>query len=135
MTRKSTFDTISIKVYYEDTDAGGIVYHSKYLNYAERGRTELLRTKSLQQNKLFIENGIRFVVRNLTISYIKTAFLDDLLLLQTKIKLLSKAKVIFDQNIYKENILICNLEAMVCCLNKKGKVVRIPNDLYYKLLN
>ena len=128
-------DSIFIKIYYEDTDAGGVMYHSKYLNYAERGRTELLRKKKIQQSKLFLNNGIRFVVKELTVSYIKPASLDDRLLLDTKVSFLNKAKIIFNQIFYNKKKKICKIEAMVCCINFKGKVVRMPNDLYYKIIN
>lgn len=68
-----------VRVYYEDTDAGGIVYYANYLKFAERARTEMLRLVGLNQSQLKKENGILFAVRSLTIDYRRPAVLDDLL--------------------------------------------------------
>tara|TARA_Y100001954_G_scaffold150600_1_gene160069 strand:- start:89 stop:496 length:408 start_codon:yes stop_codon:yes gene_type:complete len=126
---------LSIKVYYEDTDAGGIIYHSKYLNFAERGRSEFLGERNLQQSKVYNKYKIRFVVRSLEVSYKKTASLDDVIDLFTSVKFLNKAKIVFNQIFYKKKNIICKIEAVVCCIDKNEKVTKIPSDLYYKLIN
>ena len=84
---------LNIRIYFEDTDSGGIVYHSKYLNFAERARTELLRKMNLDQSIIEKKYGLIFVVRKLNIHYISTASLDDSLVVKTKILELNKAKV------------------------------------------
>ena len=71
--------TYNVRVYYDSTDAGGVVYHSKYLDFCERARTEFLRSKNIIQSKLFEESGIGFVVKNASLEFKKSAKLDDLL--------------------------------------------------------
>ena len=126
---------LNIRIYFEDTDSGGIVYHSKYLNFAERARTELLRKINLDQSIIEKKYGIIFVVKKLSIHYISTASLDDSLVVKTKILELNKAKVIFAQLIYKNKILISKLEVTVCCLNKNRKITRMNNKIYDILNN
>lgn len=77
--------SIKVRVYYEDTDAGGVVYHASYLKYAERGRTELLRFLGFENTSLQDQYGTIFVVKLLTVDYLKTAHLDDLLRIETSI--------------------------------------------------
>ena len=88
---------LNIRIYFEDTDSGGIVYHSKYLNFAERARTEFLRKVNLHQSIIEKKYGLIFVVKNLNIQYISYACLDDCLVVKTKILELNKAKVVFSQ--------------------------------------
>ena len=121
---------LNIRVYFEDTDSGGIVYHSKYLNFAERASTEFLRKVNLNQSIIEKKYGLIFVVKKLNINYISTASLDDSLVVKTKILELNKAKVIFSQLIYKNKILISKLEVTVCCLNKNRKITRMNNQIY-----
>jgi acyl-CoA thioester hydrolase len=121
---------LNIRIYFEDTDSGGIVYHSKYLNFAERARTELLRKINIDQSIIEKKYGLIFVVKKLNINYISTASLDDSLVVKTKILELNKAKVIFSQLIYKNKILISKLEVTVCCLNKNRKITRMNNKIY-----
>ena len=105
---------LNIRIYFEDTDSGGIVYHSKYLNFAERARTEFLRKVNLNQSIIEKKYGLIFVVKNLNIQYISYACLDDCLVVKTKILELNKAKVVFSQLIYKNKVLISKLEATIC---------------------
>ena len=122
-----------IRVYYEDTDSEGIVYHSKYLNFAERARTELLRENNLVQSNIEKKYGLIFVVKSLNIDYLDLACLDDFLNIQTCISKLNKVKVIFSQFIYKKKVLIAKLDVSVCCLNKNRKVARMHNQIYDSL--
>ena len=121
---------LNIRIYFEDTDSGGIVYHSKYLNFAERARTEFLRKVNLHQSIIEKKYGLIFVVKNLNIQYISYACLDDCLVVKTKILELNKAKVVFSQLIYKNKVLISKLEATICCLNKNRKIARMNNQIY-----
>ena len=100
-------DHIKVRVYYEDTDSGGIVYHSKYLNFAERGRTEFLRRRNLEQQIIKEKFGIVFVVKSLNIDYLSFACLDDVLVIKTVICDLNKAKVNFQQFISKKKNYYC----------------------------
>ena len=121
---------IQVRVYYEDTDSGGIIYHSKYLNFAERARTEFLRTKKLEQQKLLKRHGILFIVKSLEINYLNIAFLDDLLVIKTKISELTKAKAVFKQIILKKDLIIASLRVVVCCINKNRKICRMSDNIY-----
>ena len=123
----------NIRIYYEDTDAGGIVYHSKYLNFAERARTEFLRKSKLDQFMIEKKYGLIFVVKNLNINYKSFACLDDNLLIVTCISKLNKVKVVFSQFIYKNVKLLAKLEVVCCCLNKNRRVARINNQIYDRL--
>ena len=126
-------DKFKVRVYFEDTDAGGIIYHTQYLNFAERARTEFLRQRNLEQSNLKKSFGMSFVVKKLTIDYLRFACLDDLLTVVTKISEINKAKVVFSQNIYKNNLVITNINVTVVCFNKNGKISRM-NDLIYDSL-
>tara|TARA_X000000950_G_C13845564_1_gene632184 strand:- start:1206 stop:1616 length:411 start_codon:yes stop_codon:yes gene_type:complete len=124
-----------IKIYYEDTDAGGIVYHSKYLNFAERGRAEFLKNIGFTSTKIWNKYKIRFVVKCLTIKYIKSVILDEIVSVKTEATKISKARIIFNQSFFNNNNKITDLLVEVCCININGRVARIPNDIYYSLVN
>jgi len=96
-----------IRIYYEDTDAGGVVYHANYLRYMERARTEWLREIGHELNKLEQEQGFIFAVRSVNIDFLKPAFLNDLL--QVHVAVARKGKVSLDiqHEIYRENDLVC----------------------------
>ena len=121
---------IKVRVYYEDTDSGGIVYHSKYLNFAERGRTEFLRRKNLEQQIIKEKFGMVFVVKSLNIHYLSFACLDDLLVIKTVICELNKAKVNFQQFISKKKLIIAKIKVTVCCIDKNRKISRMNDKMY-----
>ena len=135
MNTNTAISNLTVKVYYEDTDAAGIVYHSKYLNFAERARTEFLKNIGYYQSILHKENRIRFVVKTLNIDYKGYATLDDCLKVTTSIKYINKVKMIFLQKIIKKAKILTNIEVVVCCIKENGTVARIPNELYYKIIN
>ncbi len=97
-----------IRIYYEDTDAGGVVYHANYLRYMERARTEWLREIGYELIKLEQELGFVFAVRSVNIDFLKPAFLNDLL--QVHVAVARKGKVSLDirHEIYRENVLVCH---------------------------
>ncbi len=132
MTNKT--NQLNIKIYYEDTDAGGIVYHSKYLNFAERARTEFLNDFNYTHNFLLRNYQIRFVVKRLKIDYVSYAILDETLSLETSLIKITKARLTFNQLINNNERKVAILLAEVCCIGTDGKVARIPNDIYYKLI-
>ena len=131
-TKNHIFD---IKIYHEDTDAGGIVYHSKYLNFAERGRAEFLKDIGFTSTNIWNKYKIRFVVKCLTIKYIKSVILDDIVSVKTEATKISKAKIIFNQSVSNNNNKVTDLLVEVCCININGRVARIPNDIYYCLVS
>lgn len=116
-----------IRVYYEDTDAARIVYHSNYLNFAERARTEALRACGFDQSKLSAEEGIGFVVRRCEVDFIAPASLDDLLTVETLLHELTPARMTMAQTIRKENRALVWLKVELACVGKGLKPVRIPS--------
>ena len=119
-------ETLTLRVYYEDTDAGGIVYHAAYLRFAERGRTEFVRKLGIDQQRLRAETGSGFVVTSLTIDYLKPAFLDDNLTITTEIDRIRPASVNFKQTVARERQTIAHLKVRVACVDGDGRLTRLP---------
>jgi len=122
-----------VRVYYEDTDSGGVVYHSNYLNFMERARTEWLRTMNLQQDEIINEHDILFVVHSLSIDYIKPALFNEALQVKSTIKKLSKASIVFQQFIIREEDaqLLTRAEVKIVSLNaRKKRPARLPAAIY-----
>lgn len=97
-----THHSIPIRVYYEDTDAGGIVYHGSYLRFAERGRTELLRAAGFSNHNLAQDLRLLFVMRHMDINYFKPAVLDDLLELRTSIETMKGSSFVMKQTFFRQ---------------------------------
>ena len=133
--------TYNVRVYYDSTDAGGVVYHSKYLDFCERARTEFLRSKNIIQSKLFEEVGIGFVVKNATLEFKKSAKLDDLLKIETKvlensgviIKMLQEIYLISREGQDVDNDLLFQMNVNLVCINKNFRPTRIPKDICEKI--
>jgi len=123
----------NIRVYYEDTDAGGLVYHANYLKFAERSRTEMLRKIKIEQLKLKNKHNIHFVVKTLYIEFFKSAILDDLLKIKSVILKISAAKIIMEQTIYNKMTLIAKIDVILGSVNIKGKPSRLPKIVLNKL--
>jgi len=122
--------TIPIRIYYEDTDAGGVVYHARYINFAERARAEMLRDMGFQSSTLARDLGMHFVVANLEITYKKPAFLDDLLTLNTKTIETKNSSFVLNQAFFRGDEMIANINVTLVCVTTDGiKPVRIPDDL------
>ncbi|WP_413284169.1 tol-pal system-associated acyl-CoA thioesterase [Vibrio sp. MA40-2] len=123
-----------VTVYYEDTDAGGVVYHSNYLKFFERARTEMLRHKGISQYDLLSEN-IGFVVRHIDIDFMQAAKLDDKLTVITTVSEVKKASMVFCQEIVNlEQRTLCKAIVKVACVNnKKMKPQAIPNSIIAEL--
>ena len=86
---------IDIRVYYEDTDSGGIVYYANYFKYTERCRTEFLRELGVSQTKIYKDSGIKFIVHSVSMEYLNPSYLDDILKVETKVINLKKASIEF----------------------------------------
>ena len=95
--------TIPIRIYYEDTDAGGVVYYANYLKFLERCRTEYLRSLGHEQANLLRDAGIAFVVRSVNLEYLKPARLDDLLTVSVEVEKTSRSQLFFCQHIRRKN--------------------------------
>lgn len=121
-----------LRVYYEDTDAGGIVYHSVYLQYAERARTEMLRLAGFDQTDLLVQEGVMVVVRRCTLSYEKPARLDDALVIKSRLDVPSGARMHFTQDIYRGDTLLVRVTAEVAFCTPQGRPTRAPKRLMEK---
>ncbi len=125
---------IDFRVYYEDTDAGGIVYNANYLKYAERARTEMLRLIGLSQSDLREEYGILFVVRRAEIDFKKPALLDDIIRIETVVESKSRTSFIFKQHAFKSNLLLADMKIVIVCINEGMKPVKTPEIVIKKLV-
>jgi acyl-CoA thioester hydrolase len=127
--------TAQYRVYYEDTDAGGVMYHASYLRFAERARTEMLRFLGYNQRHLKHEQDIFFVVRALEIEYLKPAFLDDMLQVQSCVVKLSRTSMVINQDFLKGGETICKMTVVIICVGGKMKPVSFPEDMKEKLVS
>ena len=124
---------IAIRVYYEDTDAAGIVYYANYLRFIERGRTEFLRALGHDQNILMGE-GIAFAVRSASVEFLRPARLDDLLTVETGIASLGRAQVTFAQRILRDTELLLDAKIRVVCIDPgRGKPIPMPRQIHDQL--
>ena len=125
--------TFKLKVYYEDTDAGGVVYYANYLKFMERARSDALKSLGFT-NKLLIEkNGTYIIVKSCNINYIKPALLEDDLEIKSYIKEITKTSFFMSQKVFKGNDQITEAEVHLVTINKKGKPVKIPERLKEEL--
>lgn len=109
---------LPIRVYYEDTDAGGVVYHTNYLKFMERARTEWLRHLGFEQLQLKEKYNLLFVVRSLSINYHKPAFFDDQLRVVAELgEKITKVSLVFLQKIYRDDLLLCSAEVSIVSVN------------------
>ena len=124
------------RVYYEDTDAGGVVFYANYLKFIERGRTEYLRDLGFDQGSLALEKNIVFVVKSLSADYLSPAYLDDMIEVQTNIKSNKNASLVFTQKILslEKNTVLFNAEVKVVSVLKNNlKPCAVPQEIMEKL--
>lgn len=119
---------MKIRIYYEDTDCGGVVYYANYLKFMERSRTEFLRDRGINQ-VTYQKQGILFVVFDAHIKYRSPARYDDLLTIESTVIDLSSAAVIFETTIYRDNVLLVKGEIKLACINKDGHARKIPEEI------
>ena len=123
-----------VRVYVEDTDAGGIVFYANYLKYMERARTEFLRSLGYDKPALF--DGLQFVVRSVELLYHKPAVLDDMLDISARLIKLSKASFEMQQNIFKNGDLLVEAKVKIACISNNAKRPQaMPADIYQTLKN
>ena len=118
--------TMKLRVYYEDTDASGIVYYANYLKFAERGRTEMMRALGFAHSGIVAETGIVFAVRRVSADYLLPARLDDLLHVETRIIEVGGARLRLDQRVCRDGAVLAALDIVVACLGRDGRPRRIP---------
>ncbi|MCF4124768.1 tol-pal system-associated acyl-CoA thioesterase [Methylobacterium sp. SyP6R] len=120
---------LPLRVYYEDTDFSGFVYHASYLRFMERGRTELLRGLAGDQSDLHREaDGLVFVVRRMSLDYLKPARMDDALTVLTATRELRGASMHLDQEVRRGDEVLVRAEVVVACV-RDGRAVRLPEAL------
>jgi acyl-CoA thioester hydrolase len=119
----------ALRVYWEDTDAAGIVYYANYLKFAERGRTEALLSLGLSQNAIRAEHGIVFAVREASVRYLAPARLEDQLVVTTAVTALGGARVAMDQAIARGPTPLAKCRILLACLDSAGRPARLPAAL------
>jgi acyl-CoA thioester hydrolase len=120
--------THQFRVYYEDTDAGGVVYHANYLNFLERTRTEWLRSKGLEQSVMREQENVILAIRKMEIDFKLPARLDDLLTISTEVESHSKISMWVNQEIHVDGVLMITAKVQIVSLNaEKFKPMRFPS--------
>ena len=109
--------TLTIRVYYEDTDAGGVVFYANYLKFLERARTEWLRELGVEQSALVAREGRLFVVHALDMAYRKPARLDDFLTIRSRVTRVGRASIHFAQRAERDGELLAHGNIQVCCVD------------------
>ena len=127
---KSKIFSLPVRVYFQDTDAGGVVYHASYLNFMERARTEWLRTHGYSNAGLMKELGVVFVVRSLKLDYLKPAQLDDMLDVTAQIKDIGRSRISLLQTVRRGVEVLTEAEVHLVCVSLEGfKPVSVPEVL------
>lgn len=117
-----------VRVYYEDTDMGGVVYHANYLKFIERARSDWVRQLGNDQNAMR-DAGIVWVVRRIEADYLATARFDDDLVVETEVASLSGARLTMSQLIKRDETELFRAVVTAVCMNKQGKPVRLPAEI------
>ena len=119
-----------IRIYYEDTDSGGVVYHSNYLKFMERARTEWLRDFEIDQKALKNNLNLMFVVHEIDIKFIRPAVFNDEIEVQTKLEKLGSVKIELEQKIFRSSEILIESRVVVASVNSISmKPMRIPNEI------
>ena len=121
--------TFKTKVYYEDTDAGGIVYYANYLKFIERARTNMIQELGFSLKSLSEQYDCHFVVKNINCDYIQSAKLEDDLTVKTKFLNIKNASFELEQNIFRNDELIFKSKVIMVNINSLGKPLKIPQSL------
>jgi len=122
-----------VRVFYEDTDAAGIVYYANYLKFAERARTEMIRLFGLEQRELMEQAGLAFAVRKCTADYLRPARLDDHLVVVSRLTAIGGASMAVEQSVTRDGVPLVELSLKLACMTTEGRPARIPPDLRDKL--
>ncbi len=116
----------AVRVYYEDTDAGGVVYHARYLAFAERARTEMLRAAGAGQAELASAHRLAFVVQRIEVEYLRPARLDDALLVHTRVLAAGSASAELEQAVSRDGTALARLRVRLACVGGDGRPARLP---------
>ncbi|MFQ5971651.1 MAG: tol-pal system-associated acyl-CoA thioesterase [Alphaproteobacteria bacterium] len=120
---------LPLRVYYEDTDAGGIVYYANYLKFAERARTEMMRCLGAEHGGLMREDGISFAVRHCEASFVSPARLDDVIEVRTKLAHVRGASMCAEQSITRGDQALADITVRLACRDTHGRPARLPARL------
>lgn len=121
---------IDIRIYYEDTDAGGIVYNANYLKFMERARTEWLRTKGLESGHFMREHNMTFVVARIEIKYKRPAYLDDILTVEAHVLEMKGSRIYMRQNVIRGEDIVAEAQCDLALLDMQtGRGAKIPQDI------
>lgn len=125
---------MNVRVYYEDTDMGGVVFYANYLKYMERGRTEWLRALGVHQSDLAAHEQRGFMVVRVDVRYISPARLDDWLVVESEVTRMGRASLHFAQSVSRDGELIAQSNIQVCCVETVNmRVAAIPESIRSKL--
>lgn len=123
-----------VRVYYEDTDFSGVVYHARYLHFFERGRTEALRACGISHSELLtLPEPLAFAVRKMTIEWIAPARIDDMLDVSTRFVEVKGARMLIEQEMRRGGALIARADVEAACMNLGGKPRRLPPEIVARL--
>jgi len=126
--------TITVRVYYEDTDFSGVVYHARYLHFFERGRTEALRSCGVSHTSLLArDEPLAFAVRRMTIDWLAPARIDDLLEVSTRFIEVKGARMLVVQEMRRQDQIIARAEVEAACMNRLGRPRRLPQEVVARL--
>jgi len=121
-----------LKIYYEDTDSGGVVYYANYLKFLERARTEALFSIGFSNKKIQDKFNSLIIVKSCNIEYKKSAYLEDELTVRSFVKSITKTSFFMNQIITREDDVVIEAQVHLVFINKDGKPVKIPDDIYSK---
>jgi len=122
-----------LRVYFEDTDAGGIVYYANYLRYTERARTEMLRDAGIESSDMMARDGVALAVRRCNVDYIRPARLDDMLHVETRVLDIGGASLEAEQVVKRGAEELVRMELKLGCMTADGRPVRMPGPVRDRL--
>ena len=125
----------TFKIYYEDTDAGRVVYYANYLKFIERARTEMINELGFTLTTLLKDYDRLFLVKKIECDYIESCKLEDTLNVQSKVLVLKNASFVLEQNLLKQNKIIFRSKIVMVCVNSQGAPSKIPNELHSLMKN
>lgn len=124
-----------VRIYYEDTDAGGVVYYANYLRFFERARTEMLRHFGFEQDVLRDQESLLFVVRSVAVDYLKPARFNEQIDVSAKIVEYKKTSLTFEQNITRQQDLLCTANVRIACLDVQSMKPKLIPSVILQQLN
>ena len=125
----------TFKIYYEDTDSGGVVYYANYLKFIERARAEMINELGFTLTTLLKDYDRLFLVKKIECDYIESCKLEDTLNVQSRVLVLKNASFVLEQNLLKQNKIIFRSKIVMVCVNSQGAPSKIPDELHIRMKN